>query len=311
LRSRDVSLAICSLNRRADLLETVGRLREQRCDASWELLVVDNGSEDGTWEAAREFASTSPFPMRVIREPRRGVAHARNLALEQGAGEILVFVDDDVDCDPGLLKSHLRAFLDSSVNATGGRIQPRLPENTVDWLRKSIHEEVGGPTTRYDFGDRVAEITVRGRIALPISCNLGLRRALALRVGGFRPDLGFTAEGKRIGGEDTELMIRMSRLPGKILYLPDAKVVHRVQADRVTEAYYKVWNIAYGRASVRMHGRYGPVLGLLKILEQLFRILRYSVLPWSLFRDSRAKRCRKRYQALGRILELLGIDGEP
>ena len=305
-----VSLAICTLNRREDLLRTLSVLRGQRCGIPWELVVIDNGSDDGTLEAAREFAAGSPFPLRLIRESCRGVSFARNRALAEAVGEILVFVDDDVDCDPRLLESHARAFEDPTVHATGGRILPRLPENTPAWLRASLHEEVGGPTTRYDFGDEVAEIRVKGRIALPISCNLGLRRSLALEAGGFRTDLGFTPEGRRIGGEDTELMMRMSALGGRILYLPEARVVHRVQPERVTAAYYRSWSLAYGRASIRMKGRFGPLAGFVKILEQLFRLLRYTVLPGSLLLDSKARRLRKRWQALGRILELLRIEGK-
>ena len=304
-------LAICTLNRREDLLKTLQGLQKQECTSPWELLVIDNGSDDGAFEVAREFSQESPFPMRVIREQRRGVSFARNRALEEARSELLIFVDDDVDCDPRLMDSHLQAFEDGSVNATGGRIRPILPKNTPSWLHESLNEEIGGPTGRYDFGDEVREITIGCRIAMPFSGNLGLRRKTVLKAGGFRTDLGWTPEGRRIGSEDTELLHRISKMGGKILYVPQATVIHRVQAERVTKQYYRKWNIGYGRSSVLMRGRPGPMLGFVKMVEQLLRILRYTFFPFSVIFDSKAKRYRKRYQALGRILELLRINWDP
>lgn len=305
------TLAICTLNRREDLVRTLQEIEKQESVHAWELLVVDNASHDGALETARSFSKESTLPMRVVTEPRRGVSYARNRALQEGRGEILVFVDDDVDCDPKLVDAHLKAFEDTQVHATGGRIVPRLPDCTPSWLKASLHEEIGGPTTRYDYGDEVLEIRVKGPFAMPISCNLGLRRSVALKLGGFRTDLGFTPTGKRIGGEDTELMTRIGNAGGRILYLPDARVIHRVQPERATKVYYRTWNVAYGRASVRMRKEHGLMFSLVRVLEQLFRILRYTVLPVSLISDSKAKRYRKRYQALGRILEILRIRWEP
>ncbi len=302
-------LAVCTLNRCTDLLKTLEQIEKQRCSVPWELLIVDNGSRDNSLEAARAFAKNSSLRVRVLSEPRRGISYARNRALREGKGDILAFVDDDVDCDPHLLEAHLDAFQDPSVTATGGRIVPRLPENAPGWLTDSLHKEVGGPTTRYDFGDEVLEIKLKGDIALPISCNLGLRREAALEAGGFRLDLGWPPGGRRIGGEDTDLMKRLLTGGARLLYLGRATVVHRVQPERATLAYYWTWNIANGRASVRIREQPGRLMTLLRTVEQLFRILRYTVLPWSLIVDSRATRLRKRYQALGRILELLGITG--
>jgi glycosyltransferase involved in cell wall biosynthesis len=290
---------------------TLQGIEKQDCEFPWELIVIDNGSDDGAYEGAREFSQVSNLRMRVIRETRRGVSYARNCALEEARGEIIVFLDDDMDCNVRLLDAHLAGFEDPLVHATGGRILPRLPDNTSPWLRNALHEEVGGPTGRYDFGTRIREITPGSGIRMPFSGNLGLRREVVLRAGGFRTDLGWTPEGRRIGSEDTELLHRISKAGGRILYLPDAAVVHRVQADRVTKAYYRTWNIGYGRSSVLMRGRPGPVRTALKVVEQFFRILRYTVFPFSLIFDSRAKRYRKRYQAMGRILELLKVYWEP
>jgi hypothetical protein len=103
----------------------------------------------------------------------------------------------------------------------------------------------------------------------------------------------------------------MERRGGRVLYLPDADVVHRVRPEAATLAYYRTWNIGYGRSSVRMRGRPGPFRTAIRVLGQLFRILRYSLSPFQQVFGSKAVRLRKRYQAVGRILELLRISWNP
>ncbi len=98
---------------------------------------------------------------------------------------------------------------------------------------------------------------------------------------------------------------------GRFLYLPEAAVVHRVRPEAATAAYYRTWHIGYGRSSVLMRGRPGPLMSAVKIIEQIFRILRYSLSPVQLLLGSKATRLRKRYQAVGRILELLRISWNP
>jgi glycosyltransferase involved in cell wall biosynthesis len=309
-RVPDITLSICTRDRPEELLKTLEVLREVRCTAAWELLVVDNGREDaGLRERAGSLGPFSACEMRWVREPRPGVSHARNLALESARGKILVFIDDDVDCAPRFLEEHFRAFSDPAVHATGGRIVPRLPAGSPAWLVNGIEQEIGGPTARYDFGDRVQEILgqegVRPGLSLPVTCNCGLRRGLALQVGGFRTDLGWTADGKRIGGEDTELFSRIGKLGGRMLYLPHAKVVHRIREERVTRSYFRQWNIAYGRASVRMKERPGLWKGLGIVCEQLVRYVRYAWVPARWLRDPVLERTRKKYRAAGKILEIL------
>lgn len=318
LRDPVATVAICTRDRVGQLRLTLEGLARQRCSFGWEILVVDNGSTDGSGEAVLEFARATHVCVRMCREPRRGVSHARNRALEEARGAVLVFVDDDMDCDPDLLETHVRAFDDPTVAATGGRIIPLLPRfdtSAPRWLREALHNDIGGPSGRYDFGDAVLEVTRASGIALPFTGNMGLRREVALEAGGFRTDLGWSPDGSRIGGEDTDLMKRLRDGYGRVLYLPAAVVRHRVAPHHVTERYYRDWHLSCGKASVLMRPRRGPLGTLLKLIEQVFRVVRYSLPPISFFYP-KSVRLRKRYQAIGRILQLLadmtrGRAGDP
>ncbi len=137
-------------------------------------------------------------------------------------------------------------------------------------------------------------------------------RTLTPRKTGFRTDLGYSPlSGRILMSEDNELFQRMLRRGGQVLYVPDALVHHRVRPEAATLAYYRTWNIGYGRSSVRMKGRPGRLGIGLSVLAQLFRILRSSLSPVQWMFATRAVRIRKRYQAVGRILELLDISLEP
>lgn len=90
-----ISVIIPTHNRLAFLKESVGSVVNQdyfrRNPGAWELLVVDDGSTDGTGEWLR----TCEGPVRCLRQPHSGVSAARNLGLEAARGELIAFLDSD------------------------------------------------------------------------------------------------------------------------------------------------------------------------------------------------------------------------
>jgi glycosyltransferase involved in cell wall biosynthesis len=78
-------------------------LAEQSYPGPWELLVVDNGSTDGSREAARSFAGELPQLRIVDASSRRGLNHARNIGVDAARGDLLAFCDADDAADPGWL----------------------------------------------------------------------------------------------------------------------------------------------------------------------------------------------------------------
>jgi GT2 family glycosyltransferase len=114
-----VSVLIVSLNGRERLAMPLGALRA--CDpAPWEVIVVDNGSTDGTSDFVR-----AEFPeARLVRSPRNlGFAGGNNLAMMNARGEILILLNDDTVPDAGFLAPLLEAFAaDARLGAAGVRL---------------------------------------------------------------------------------------------------------------------------------------------------------------------------------------------
>ena len=104
----DASVIIPTYNRKESLQETLVSLSQQRWPADrFEVIVVDDGSSDGTEEIVKvDF----PFQLQYIRQANQGSAVARNTGAEQAQGNILVFLDDDMLVEPdyitGLIEEH-------------------------------------------------------------------------------------------------------------------------------------------------------------------------------------------------------------
>ncbi len=110
-----VSVIIPTYNRRAFLYETLDSLARQSFPVhNFEVIVVDDGSVDGTEAVATE---TFPFTLRYFWQPNQGDAEARNLGVNQSQANILVFLDDDI-----LVESDYLTRLVEAHEATANRI---------------------------------------------------------------------------------------------------------------------------------------------------------------------------------------------
>jgi glycosyltransferase involved in cell wall biosynthesis len=93
-----VSVVICCYNSAARLPRTLQYLARQRVPSgiSWEVVLVDNGSQDGTAEVAQNlWPKSGPAPLRIVSEPRPGLSHARTKGFLEARYELVSLVDDD------------------------------------------------------------------------------------------------------------------------------------------------------------------------------------------------------------------------
>jgi len=301
-----LSVAICTRNRRASLLETLESLEGQHCDSSWEVLVVDNGSRDGTAATVCARARGFPVPLRVVREEKRGLSAARNRGLREAA-EICLFIDDDVTCQPGWLAAQALAYEDPEVAGTGGPILPQLPADAPRWWEELLSEELGGPTSRYDFGDGSGPILPGGPIPLPVGANMGLRTSSARAHGPFRQDLGW---GRRmVPSEELEFFRRLEAAGEKLVYVGDARVRHRIFPERTSWRYYLRWQRGYGRSQILMDPTADGRVDWRTVRSRVRRYLKLRRQARQISPDSKSWRLaeRDRARAAGALLEVLGL----
>lgn len=228
-------------DRLAVLLESLQHLEPPSLPC--EIIVADNGSTDDTAATIRRFAEHSPVPVRYLHEPRRGVSHARNAAIDAASGSIVAFTDDDQDVAPDWLIAIERTFWENpDVQVIGGRVLPRWLHPPPDW----ITPETWGPVSLVDRGPEAFRVSRDRWMCLP-GGNMAWRRAalMALR--------GFSAEYPR--SQDRELLVRHLLSGGIAMYVPGMIVHHYLDGRRLTKAYFRGWNITEGRMRAR-HGFY-------------------------------------------------------
>jgi glycosyltransferase involved in cell wall biosynthesis len=149
----DLSVVVCTYNRERLLqgaLEQMCRLHVPE-GVEWELLVVDNGSTDGTDLVIDTFAGR--LPLRKLREDRPGKSFALNHAVAGARGAYLVFTDDDVLVGPNWLAAYAAAFQQWPGDAVfGGPIAALFEGTPPRWLgetRDIAHRPAGSVRREY------------------------------------------------------------------------------------------------------------------------------------------------------------------
>jgi glycosyltransferase involved in cell wall biosynthesis len=101
-----LSVVIPTFNRLPSLARTLSGLARQTDVGPFEVVVVSDGSTDGTDEYLR--SDRTPLPVIAVTQDNAGPAAARNAAIDAARGRLIVFIDDDTVPDPLLLAAHLR-----------------------------------------------------------------------------------------------------------------------------------------------------------------------------------------------------------
>ena len=121
-----ISIIIPTLNRAPSLAIAVESFVAQNfsCD-SFELLVIDNGSTDNTKQIVETAIANHPSAqINYIYEPEPGLLSGRHRGALEAKGNILIFVDDDIQADVNWLQAIQESFADPSVQIVGGRNLP-------------------------------------------------------------------------------------------------------------------------------------------------------------------------------------------
>jgi len=158
--------------------------------ADWELIVVDDGSTDGTPDIVCTYAARAPGRVRMLAHPggaNRGIAASRNLGLASAHGRYVAFLDaDDVWLSEKLGEQVAILDADPSLGLVYGR--------TLIWRswecpkgREDFYYPLGVEPDRSYRPPVLFEILLRNKSQTPTTCNAMVRADLFATVGGFEP----------------------------------------------------------------------------------------------------------------------------
>lgn len=213
-----ISVVVPTYERHASLLGTLDALREQDLGEAYEVIVVDNGSTDGT---AALLARRRDPGLRVLRLDRNaGPGPARNAGWRAARAPVVAFTDDDCLPDPGWLRA-VAAAVAGGADVVVGRTE-------------------ADPTALAAAGPFSHWVRVEAPMPWFPTCNIAYRRDLLERLDGFEES--FTARLGSSFGDDTDLGWRALERGAEARFAPDARVVHEVTRSDVA-----AWLRARGR----------------------------------------------------------------
>ncbi len=232
-----LSVVIPTFNRRESLQVTLaGLARQDYSPSQFEVLVVSDGATDGTDDFVRGYAAHAPYALSLLTQSNAGPARARNQGIQAAQGEIVVFVDDDVEPLRGFLAAHAAHHQNSENTIVIGPLSPdpaaaRQEPPWIAWEHAMLQKQYVGWATGL-----FTEVNPGNFY----SGNASVRRAQLLAVGGY--DEAFTRQ------EDVELACRLQRrFRPDFVFDPAADALHR---PRRSWASWLAVPLAYGRLDV-------------------------------------------------------------
>lgn len=226
-------MVIPTYNRRNSLLRTLGALTGQTLSPEqFEVIVVSDGSPDDTRDHVH--SGDYPFRLRFMEQVNSGPSVARNTGARAACGEVIVYVDDDIEPVADFLKVHFDAHQnDNTLVLIGPQSMPpgeRFPVH-IAWEHRMLEKQY----VRFNSGEWQA-----GPNNL-YSGNFSVRRMWLLKCGGFDPSF------KR--QEDVELGFRLEKLDLHFRFDATANGFHR--PERTFESWYQTPYL-YGVRDVQM-----------------------------------------------------------
>lgn len=231
-----ISVIIPTFNRSEKLILVLEALNNQSLPShDYEVLVVDNNSNDNTKEAVE--ASIGKFTrlnIKYLFERRQGLNFARNCGVQQAHSNIIAFLDDDAIPHSHWIKMLLDSYRDSSIGCVGGKIIPSFPGDVkLPYWTSNIFN---GYFSGFDLGiTHIKELTEND--GFPYGANISFKKEAIISAGLFNPALDRCGKNLIAGGE-TEMCIRLYRGGWKILYNPRAVVHHLISPDRLKRDYF-------------------------------------------------------------------------
>lgn len=253
-----------------------------------EIVVVDNGSTDGTGKIVSSYSRLAAVPLRYVYEARPGASAARNRGIREATGELLLFTDDDCVPGPGWLADAARAIGSNLLQVIGGRVELYDPADLPVTIKTDL-----APETLTSVGALYGFLH---------GCNMIVGRPVFDRIGVFDTRLG---PGTAVAAaEDTDLVYRAFRSSIPVSYNPAPLVFHHHGRSRQAEVDKLERGYALGKGALAAKHLLAADIGPAKLLWWQFRS---AVRNWRSGRSSLSRVIDERYPLIGGLKFLWGL----
>ena len=204
-------------------LESLSQQTVARSD--YEIIVVDDGSSDGSAEVARKRGA------RAFQQEKKGAGAARNRGIREARGEVILFLDADCEANADWIAKISEPIGNESVDATVGR----FISDQENWVARLIQMELEGRYHRMGHYDRIDFVN---------SATCGFKQEILVNT-------LFDESFQKL--EDVDLGFRLTQNGSKIVYVPDATVKHS-HPDSLRA--YVSRKFRYGSTAPALYGKF-------------------------------------------------------
>ncbi|HEX4997924.1 MAG TPA: glycosyltransferase [Terriglobia bacterium] len=208
-----VSVVIPTLNRADRLKKTVELIERQTVPPSeYEVIVIDNNSTDHTGSMLAAQAARYPN-LRSFSQAKKGAAATRNVGIREAKGDIILFIDDDIDAEASLIESHIRYHRQNPGSAIIGSVISPWANTTDPFLRYLRDHKIFSP---YDIASGPLDFSYFH------TGNVSAERTILLKAQGFNEEFSL------YGMEDIELGYRLEHKERcHMVSGPEAQGIHQ------------------------------------------------------------------------------------
>jgi len=250
---RNFSIVICTRNRSQKLKLLLQSIRQLEIESSstFEVVIVDNASDDDTRLVAEGEAGQG-LALVVVSEPVLGVSRARNRGIASAKGDVVIFIDDDVELPTDFLTQYAQAWQRwPDAAAIGGRVILKWVSPRPGWLDDGLSGLLGMTTSLEEHKCSGPKFDI-------IGCNMSFRREIFADVGGFNVALGYRGD-NLAGNEEGDMLRRVERAGGTIVHSTCPWLYHLIERDKLNREYFLRRYYNQGVADAQLDLSYVPV----------------------------------------------------
>ncbi len=241
-----ITVIICTYNRSESLKDTLNSLivQEGIIGFDFEIVVVDNNSNDRTMDIVKTYMTKSYNLVRYIFEPEQGLSHARNAGIKAAKGDILAFTDDDVIVRNDYIMSIGMVHKEYDSDCVFGKILPLWSHAKIPiWLKrdKRLWKCLG----YLDYGEQ--HILVTNNKHQFYGANFSIKLHAINKIGYFDINLGIKGNVHYLG-EESDYFAKLLSTHSKIVYSPKMVVYHKVKDSDMTKSYFLKWHYEGGQS---------------------------------------------------------------
>ncbi|CAG1022312.1 hypothetical protein MTYM_01624 [Methylococcales bacterium] len=230
-----ITFAFCTYNRADRLEKLITAMRAQTCSFPFEILAINNNSQDNTLEELQRLAIQSGAPLRFVTETVQGIVAARNRAIDEAMGsDILIFIDDDEIPLPGLLEGACQSILNDGADCVGGRVIVDFSgQKRPDWLS----DDLLGFLAEVNHGDQ--DFWIKDEKTPIWTANVAYNMGIFTNNPEIRFDKRYDRIGNVIGGGSDLMLFKSLVNKGfKLRYCSNMAVLHSVEPWRLHRRYF-------------------------------------------------------------------------